>query len=326
MIDRAISWDKIKTLIRAIMKESWDVCWGLYKILVPALIITKLLDLAGIIKHIGTLLDPLMSLVGLPGTMGLVWATGLFGGAYAALAVFLNLLPTTPLTVAQTTVMLAILLTAHSLLVEVTIASRAGVRPYVVVLVRMGTALVYGSILSRIYDAFNLLQTPNRNNMIPSPSVTLLGWAQDQLVFLVKLFFLLVGLIILMKLIDWLGITRFLIRLLNPVLRLIGIGERAIPITVLGIVMGLSFGGGIIASEAKSGKIAPRDVFFSLLLMSLFHAVIEDTVAVTLFGAHISGILWGRLIFTFLVMFLLRLAVNALPEPAFNKYLFKAAA
>ena len=65
----------------------------LFRIMIPVLIIVKLLESAGAISVLGRVLAPVMSLVGLPGSMGLVWAAAMITSLYGGIAVFLTLAP-----------------------------------------------------------------------------------------------------------------------------------------------------------------------------------------------------------------------------------------
>ena len=103
-----------------------------------------------------------------------------------------------------------------------------------------------------------------------------------------------------MRLLAYFGITEKLNNLLKPVLEAIGIGKNAATLTVIGLSMGITYGGGLMIHEVKSGSISKRDVFASLTLMGLSHALIEDTLLMMLLGAHLSGTLWARLIFSLL--------------------------
>ena len=109
----------------------------------------------------------------------------------------------------------------------------------------------------------------------------------------------------------------------TPLLKLLGMGQEAAPITIIGMTLGLVLGGGLVIQEAKSGKMKPHEIFFSLSLMCIFHSLIEDTAVVMLMGGHLSGLLWLRLVFTFALMFLMVKVVNLLPENFFNRFLFR---
>jgi hypothetical protein len=54
--------------------------------------------------------------------------------------------------------------------------------------------------------------------------------------------------------------------------------------------------------------------------MGLCHSLFEDTLAVAVTGAHFSGILWARLIFSLVVVFLLVKALSRLSEKTLNTF------
>jgi hypothetical protein len=114
-------------------------------------------------------------------------------------------------------------------------------------------------------------------------------------------------------------------KLLEPVLALLGIGRQAAPITIIGMTLGLSYGGGLIIQEARTGGLSRRDIFSSLALMGLCHGLVEDTLIMMLLGGHLSGIFWGRLVFSLLAIFLLGKLIQRLPASVCDRYLFRPA-
>ncbi len=111
------------------------------------------------------------------------------------------------------------------------------------------------------------------------------------------IFCIVLALISLMRLLTWMRITDLLVRMLQPLLRFLGIGREAAPLAIVGMTMGLTYGGGLIIHESRSGRVRPKDVFASLTLMGLTHSVIEDTLLMVMLGGHLSGILFARMIF-----------------------------
>ena len=57
------------------------------------------------------------------------------------------------------------------------------------------------------------------------------------------------------------GVEAFLKRILVPVLKIFGISKEATSIIIVGMTIGLQFGGGILIKEVKSGKIDKQSVF-----------------------------------------------------------------
>ena len=121
-----------------------------------------------------------------------------------------------------------------------------------------------------------------------------------------------------------LRITDMMDRLLRPILRLMGIGGRASTITVIGLTMGIAYGGGLIIHEAKKGHIDKKDIFYSLSLMGLSHALIEDTLLMLMVGGHLIGILWARLAFALLMVTLLVKISTRIPEALCDRFLWGA--
>jgi hypothetical protein len=83
----------------------------------------------------------------------------------------------------------------------------------------------------------------------------------------------------------------------------------AVPMTIIGLTMGIAYGGGLILHEIRTGALDRKDVLASVRFMGLSHGVIEDTLLMMLLGASVNVILWGRLAFTLLVMGMIGLVV-----------------
>ena len=116
---------------------------------------------------------------------------------------------------------------------------------------------------------------------------------------------IIIVLLVVLKILKMIGIERLIQATLRPILKLIGIGKQATTIALVGVTLGLAFGGGLLIKEAQSGKISKRDIFAAITLLGFFHSVIEDTLLVMLIGAHLSGILWFRLIFAMVMTWLM---------------------
>jgi hypothetical protein len=85
------------------------------------------------------------------------------------------------------------------------------------------------------------------------------------------------------------------------------------------MTLGLSYGGALIIQEARSGQLSSQDVFFSLALMGLCHGIVEDTLVMMVLGGHLSGILWGRIVFSLLMIYFLVKLLSRLPDEIFGR-------
>ena len=288
---------------RSLVFDVAKVFWVLVKIMVPAILIVKLLEETGSTEYLAWLLSPLMSLVGLPDSMGLVWATAMLSNIYAGMVVFFSVSAGESLSVAQVTVLGTMILVAHALPIEGAVAKMAGVSWRATLLIRVGGALVLGVILHWIYSTTGYLS--EQNVLLWQPTVSdssLSAWLVDQVFMFAYILLIIAALMLMLRLLRWLGIERLMHWLLAPVLKLLGIGKEASNVTIIGMTLGLGFGGGLLIQEARSGRLSRRDVFLSMALLALCHSVIEDTLLIMLLGADLSGILWARLIFALIVV------------------------
>lgn len=314
-------------LLRPILVDAIKLYWVLIKIMIPVMIAVKLAVSLGVIRHLSALLAPLMGLVGLPAEMGVVWATACLVNIYAGAAALLGILPQVPLTVAQVTILGSMILAAHSLPIEQRVCQRAGAGLVFTTLLRLAAALAYGAILNWTYASLDLLQQPMTTPWLPVSSAES-GWGEwalASLESLVTIFVIILALVALLRVLEATGITALLSRLLAPVLRLMGISPDATALTMAGVLLGLGYGGALIIKEAQSGKLSRRDILLAVSFMAICHSLIEDTLFVMAMGAHWSGVLLGRVVFSLVVMVALARLVQALPDHVTERWLMQRA-
>jgi len=296
--------------------DALRVCAALFKIMIPIMIVMKILQELGLIDVLGRITAPAMHLFGLPGSMSLAWVTAMATNLYGGALVFIALLPETPLTAAQVTVLATMMLIAHGLPVELTIARRSGARLRAQLFIRVGAAMLCGWLLFHGYAWLNLGTAQVQPSWIPDTLTPgWLPWMLNEIRTLAGIAVIVLALLILLDILKRMGITDLVIRLLTPLLRSMGVGREAGTITMVGVTLGLAYGGGLIIHEARSGHIPAKDIFFALTFMGLSHSLIEDTLLMLLLGADLLGILWARLAFTIVAMWLLTRIVTAMPDP-----------
>ena len=140
----------------------------------------------------------------------------------------------------------------------------------------------------------------------PEPVEGGLGvWAWEQVQSMGMIFVIIGALLGFLRFLRAVGIERLMIRLLQPLLRFLGIGAEATSLTIIGVTLGLSFGGAILIKESRAGHVSEKDIFTSLTLLGLCHSMIEDTLLALMMSADISGVLWMRIVFSLVVIALL---------------------
>ncbi len=312
--------NKILFFFISIFKQSIKTSLVLFKIMIPISIIVKLLQYTGAIDYIGMALYPLMKFVGLPGEMGLVWATGMITNLFGGVLAFINLSVGLNLSIAQVTIISVMMLIAHTFPIELTIARKTGTKILTMFIVRFGFAFLFGVLLNLVYKSFNVLQEPAVMQMKPSIVVdnSLWSWALNELKNYMFIYLFVFSLMLLLEILKLIGVIDLITKALSPVLGFLGIGKGVITITIVGLTLGVVYGGALIINETKTKTINRRDVFYAMVMMGIFHSIIEDSILMISLGGHYSGVIIGRFVFTIIVIFLLVRLTKSLSDKTFN--------
>jgi len=308
--------------IKQVFNDTIRTSLIIFKIMIPIGIIVKILELTGMIDHIGSFLSPFMQNLGLPGETGLVWATAMITNIYGGIIVYISLASEQILTVAQVTILCSMILIAHSLPVEVTIARKAGIRIWFTLILRILSACLFGFILNVIFSYFKILQNPSTMTWSKTPTnATIPDWILSQISNYIFIFIIIFSLLFIMKILKNIGVINKLNHFMERGLEFFGMSKKAAPLTIIGTTLGISYGGGIIIDEAQSGKLSKKDAFLSVSLMGLSHSLIEDTILMMTLGASLIGILFGRVLFSFIAMIILINIIKRISEKTFHRYL-----
>lgn len=305
----------MRRYLNARLQTSLKVFWQLIKIMVPVMAAVKLAAELGLITALGPLLAPVMALIGLPPEAGLVlvacFTIGIYGGLGA-----LPLLAETALTTGQLSIVCAMMLFAHALPVEQAIVRKAGASFWFTAVLRLVGALFYAALVTAICRATGWLSEPADAGLLhrmASPSAGWLDWLVSSLVSLAATFVIIVALILLLDLFERTGVTRKFTAAIMPLLRLSGLSRDLAPVTTVGVLLGLTYGGGLIIKEAQEKNFEPKMRVLALCWISLSHSLIEDTGLMLAVGADIWVVLVGRVVLTLLAIRLIALALDAVP-------------
>ncbi len=289
-----------------LLRRSRRLFVTLMKVMLPVMIAVQIGQSLGWVDALGRAIAPAMGLLQLPPEAGLIWVTGVFVGVYGAIAVLIGLAATIDLSVGQLSALCTMVLFAHSLPVEQAIVRRAGASFWGTGALRLGVALVYGGGVAWLSHLSGILAAPADlawlHGSAPAGGGGALAWVQDTAFSLALTFVIIVGLLVLLDGLERAGITRRITAWLTPLLRFSGLDARAAPVTTVGVLLGLTYGGALIIEEAERQQFSPRTRLLALSWLSLSHSLIEDTVLLMALGADIWVLLVGRVLITLLVI------------------------
>ena len=261
----------------------------------------------GAIPHLAKFLEPLTGFIGIDGSLGIVWMAAILVNIYAGMAAFASLQVIFDYSVAETTILGLIILIAHSLPIEVAIARQSRISAIFNLLFRFINAVIAGKILNLIFIKYDLFTEKNTSLLkISNTTVSNFDWAILQMQNFFIIFIIIFSIITTINFLKYLGIWQIIINILRVPLSYLGMSDKVANIILIGLTLGISFGGGFLIEESKKNNISKKDILLSLSFLSLCHSIIEDTILILLLGSHISGILFFRFIYTVIVILIMR--------------------
>ena len=302
---------KSKKILVNIFQETTKIFWILFKVILPVVIVIRALELIGAIPFLAKFLEPLTSFIGIDGSLGLVWMAAILVNIYAGLAAFASLQAIFDYSVAETTILGLIILIAHSLPIEVAIAKKSRISWIFNLSFRFINAIVAGKILNLLFTKYELFNEPNQSVLqVPNELVSNFEWATLQIQNFFIIFLIIFFIISTINILKALGVWSLLINIMKIPLSYLGMSEKVANIILIGLTLGISFGGGFLIEESKKNNISKKDILLSLSFLSLCHSIIEDTILILLLGSHISGILFFRFIYTVIIILLMKILLE----------------
>ena len=302
---------KSKKILVNIFQETTKIFWILFKVILPVVIVIRALELIGAIPFLAKFLEPLTSFIGIDGSLGLVWMAAILVNIYAGLAAFASLQAIFDYSVAETTILGLIILIAHSLPIEVAIAKKSRISWIFNLSFRFINAIVAGKILNLIFTKYELFNEPNQSVLqVPNELVSNFEWATLQIQNFFIIFLIIFFIISTINILKALGVWSLIINLMKIPLSYLGMSEKVANIILIGLTLGISFGGGFLIEESKKNNISKKDILLSLSFLSLCHSIIEDTILILLLGSHISGILFFRFVYTVIIILLMKILLE----------------
>ena len=294
-------------MLKKSLKSSLTSATLILKLVIPLYIFADILLYFDLLNYISFLFEPITSFLHLPPETAIALAGGMLINIYAAIA-FAAPLGLTPY---QWTILAIFLGICHSLITESLIMKKLGI-PYLYSILLRG-AMAFLTILPVIYipQSFfstEIIQTSQTVPHYNSFSQMLLASAQKATLLSLKIIFLISLIIFFM---DWLKSTKFMQEYAKKVNTSFSI--------IVGQLLGITYGAGILISEAKSGNLNRQEIFYISTFLMISHSLLEDTLLFVIFGANYWVIIGMRLLMAFLVSFILLRMMKLFPSLGMKK-------
>lgn len=308
--------------LRGVISETFIICVDLFKIMIPILLLVKVLELLGATSYLAAFIAPIMSTLGLPPEMGIVWAGTLLSNIYTGMVLFVSEPVAYQLSVQQVTSLGLLMLIAHSFPLELRVAQKIGMPLVSGLMIRLLTAYGAAWLYSHVTGFLSVGTEPAHilwDPVIEHQSIS--AWAFSQARLLLQIVIIVAALVLLLRFIRILKLDRVIHFILRPILPALGLTGKAVNVVLVGVTLGLSYGGGLLIQESRQDGLGARELFFSVCLLLLCHGLIEDTLLILLLGADIYGILIFRLVFSFMLIAIMVYLSRHKKDAFFSTYL-----
>jgi len=259
------------------LDSSLKSAWIILKLVIPIYILADILFYYNTLSYVSFIVEPFTSVLGLPPEASLAIISGIFLNLYAAVA-FAAPLDMTP---HQWTILAVFLGICHSLVVESVIMKKIGISNLYSYSMRffMGLFIAYLTYLMPVSWFQATLSTQDFTQKVVYDNFfnLIYGSSYNAVLLSVKIILLISVLIFIM---DFIKTRKFVLESQKNVSKGFSI--------VVGVILGITYGAGILISEAKSGAISKKDLFYIGTFLMICHAIIEDTLLFVIFGADFT--------------------------------------
>jgi len=265
----------MKFNIQESIQSAIQSAWLVLKLIIPLFILAEVLLYLEVLPYISFIFEPITNILDLPKEASVGIAAAMFFNIYAGLA-FLAPLNLSPY---EWTILGIFLGVAHSLVVENAIMKKIGISYWYSWLLRIGMAFLAILPLKLLpQDFFENTASSTETIMrktYESFSDMLWHALQDSMVLSLKVIVIVTAIIFVM---DYLKSRTFMQAFHQKSNSLFAI--------VTGLLLGITYGAGIIISEVKKGTLNKSDILYIGTFLMLCHSIIEDILLFVIFGAN----------------------------------------
>jgi len=278
---------------KSTLKSSLSSGWIIIKLIIPIYIIADILYYYNTLSHIAFLVEPFTSIIGLPAETSLAIISGMFLNVYGAVAFAAPL----ELTIHQWSILAVFIGICHSLPVEGVIMKKIGLGNIYSYSLRIIAGFVVAYITYLIPASW--FETTLSGAVFEKTTYTsfyelLRGSIYGAIELTIKVIFLITALIFIM---EFIKTRKFIIQSQKNV-------SKGFSITV-GVILGITYGAGILIKEVQSGNISKEDIFYIGTFLMICHAIIEDTLLFVIFGADFTIVVAIRTVAAIIISYIL---------------------
>jgi hypothetical protein len=252
--------------------------WTLGKIIFPVTLIVAVLQYTPVLPWIIKLISPLMKLIGLSGDAAIPLVLGNFLNLYAAIGAILTL----DFSVKEVFILAVMLSFSHNLFIESSVAMKAGVKLWVVLVTRPGLALLSAVVINLVWHGggekaqygFIEQSTVHADGVFDILMVAM----QKAGLGILQLAMIVIPLMVVIQILKDLQWLHHFSKTMAPVTKTLGMKENTSTTMAAGLLFGLAYGAGVMIQAVKEDGVSKKDITLAFIFLMACHAVVEDTL------------------------------------------------
>ena len=275
------------------------------RIIIPISFLTSLLSYSGWMDRIDFLLQPVMSLFNLPSMAALPILVGMLTGIYGGIASMVML----PLTSDQMTLIAVFLLISHNLVQEGIIQAKSGIHPLKATLFRLVASVITVIIISWFLKPDTPAVISEGMSMaVAQPFIAMLkNWLIASFYLCIKMFVIIMALMILLGIMKSFNIIHYIVRVISPVLKAMGLNQKVGILWITAAVFGIAYGAAVIVEEVKEGNFDRQELEKLHISIGINHSMVEDPALFLTLGLNAFWLWVPRLLTAVLAVHLFTL-------------------
>lgn len=291
---------RIWNCIKKALPKSGKTCLWLLKIILPISLLVRLLQYSGLLDKLSAGLEPLFSLIGLPGETAIIFITSVFCPLYAPIA----LIGTISLGLREATILAVMCLVSHNLVVESSVQAKTGSSFWGMTFLRVAMSFVVAYFLNCVmpaegWGAIGISVNPEDTDSLYE---VLKLWFFSSLKVVFTILVIVTALMIVHYLLDEFRLMKKLSALFAPLMKLFGLPANTAFLWLVGNVVGLAYGGAIMMEQIEQKNLTRREGDILNYHLAMNHSMLEDTIIFVAIGIPAMWILFTRLLFAILVV------------------------
>lgn len=296
--------DRVWVCIKKALPKVGKTCVWLLKIILPISLLVRLLQYSGILGKLSLLLEPVFSLIGLPGETAIVFITSIFTPLYAPIALITSM----SLSVREATILALMCLTSHNLPVESTVQSKTGSSFWEMSILRIFMSFVIAMCLNWVMpqNGWGSLGVTVSAEICTSIWDVFVLWFLSSMKVVFTILLVVTALMILHYLLDEFNLMRKLSAVFAPLMQLFGLPKEIAFLWLVGNVVGLAYGGAIMIEQVEQKKLSVNDGKLLNYHLAMSHSLLEDSLIFIAIGIPALWIIFTRLFFAIVVVWIRR--------------------